>query len=133
MKHGKHYKTYNVVTGKGKYLTTGIREISSGNTETQMDVLIYIFILLEESLNKAESDVSEKIVSSRKNVMSDRQIVQKIFNSVFQEYRSSVLPGVVKGWDLTNKESQKNVSRINEFFCGFHFLTGLERIGCVVI
>ena len=54
-KFGKHYETYHVVTGKGQYLTTGIREVSSGNTQTQLNVLIDIFKELEESLNKKKS------------------------------------------------------------------------------
>ena len=39
-------------------------------------------------------------------MLSNRHIVKKI-NSVSREYRSSVLPHVVEGWDLRNDESQK--------------------------
>ena len=79
-----------------------------------MNVLFDLFKELEESLHKSESDVSEKIVSSIENVLSDCHIVQ--FNSVFQDYRSSVLPHIIESWNLMNEESQKNFSRINEFF-----------------
>ena len=58
-KFGKHYETYNLVTVKGKYLTTGIQEIYFENTETQLNVLIDIIKELKESLNKSESDVSK--------------------------------------------------------------------------
>ena len=37
-KFGKHYETYNLVTGKGKYLTTGIQEIYFDNTEIELNV-----------------------------------------------------------------------------------------------
>ena len=59
----KHYQTFNVVTGKGQHLTAGVREVFSGNTETQLNVLINIFEKLEEfriQLKKSESDVSKK-------------------------------------------------------------------------
>ena len=46
-KFGKHYETYNVVTGKCQYLTTDIQKVFSGNTKTQLNVLIDIFKELE--------------------------------------------------------------------------------------
>ena len=57
----KHYETYNVVTGKGGYLTTVIQEIYFESTETRLNVLIDIIKELEESLNKSESAVSKKL------------------------------------------------------------------------
>ena len=57
--------------------------------------------------------------------MSDRHIVQKKFNSVFQDYRASVLPNVVENWDAMNEDMQRNFIKVNNFFCGLHFLVGL--------
>ena len=76
-KFGKHYGTYDVVTDQGQTLTAGIREVSSGDTKTQLNVLIDIFSEIEESLQSSEENVSNKIISSIKNIMSDRHIVQK--------------------------------------------------------
>ena len=93
-KFGKHYGTYDVVTDQGQTLTAGIREVSSGDTKTQLNVLIDIFSEIEESLQSLEENVSNKIISSIKNIMSDRHIVQKKFNAVFLDYCASVLPAV---------------------------------------
>ena len=93
-KFGKHYGTYDVVTDQGQTLTAGIREVSSGDTKTQLNVLIDIFSEIEESLQSSEENVSNKIISSIKNIMSDRHIVQKKFNAVFLDYCASVLPAV---------------------------------------
>ena len=60
-KFGKHYESYNLVTGKGKYLTTGIQETDLESTETQPNVLIDIIKEFEELLNKSEYDVSKKL------------------------------------------------------------------------
>ena len=57
--------------------------------------------------------------------MSDRHIVQKKFNSVFQDYRASVLPNVVENWDAMNEPIQSNFIKVNVFFCSLHFLIGL--------
>lgn len=80
---------------------------------------------MEESLENTETDVAKKIVSSIKNIMSDRHIVQKKFHTIFQDYRSNVLPEVVKGWDNLSTEVRNKVSKVNDFFCGLHFIVGL--------
>ena len=61
----------------------GVREVLSGDTETQLSVLVDILFEIEESLQDIEKNVSNEIISLIKNVMSDRHIVQKKFNSVF--------------------------------------------------
>ena len=50
-KFGKHYGTYDVVTDQGQTLIAGIREVSSGDTETQLNVLL-IFCQKLKSLCK---------------------------------------------------------------------------------
>ena len=84
-KFGQHYGTY-VVLDSGQTLIAGIREVATGDTNTQLNVLLDIFKELEESLENNESDVSKKMIASIKNIMSDRHIVQKKFNTIFQEY-----------------------------------------------
>ena len=74
---------------------------------------------VEESLQDTEKNVSNKIISSIKNIMSDRHIVQKKFNSVFQDYRASVLPNVVENWDAMNEDIQSNFIKVNDFFMVF--------------
>ena len=76
-KFGKHYGTYDRVTEQGQTLTAGIKEVSSGETETQLNVLLGILSEIEESLQDPEKNVSNKIIPSIKNIMSDRHIVQK--------------------------------------------------------
>ena len=80
---------------------------------------------VEESLQDTEKNVSNKIISSIKNVMSDRHIVQKKINIVFQDYRASVLPNIAENWDAMNEDIQSNFIKIIDFFCGLHFLVGL--------
>ena len=50
--------------------------------------------------------------------MSDRHIVQKRINSVFQDYRASVLPNV-ENWDAMNEDIQSNFIKVNDFFVAF--------------
>ena len=118
-KFGKHYETYDVVTDQGQTSITGIREVSSDDTETQLNVCLDILSEIEESLQDTEKNVSNKIISSIKNIMSDRHIVQKKFNSFFQDYRASVLPNVVENWDAMSEDIQSNFIKVNDYFVAF--------------
>ena len=71
---------------------------------------------------------SSKIVKSIKNVLSDRCITQKKFNALFKEYRSDVVPNVVKDWSSLSDNDKENVTDVNEFFCGLHYLVGLADV-----
>ena len=124
-KFGQHYGTYDIVDSSGEVLIAGLREMSSGNTDTQLEVLKGILKELEESLEKTQTNVSKKIVSSIKNIMSDRHIVQKKFNAIFQDYRAGMLPEVIKGWGSLNENEQLKISKVNDFFCGMHYVVGL--------
>ena len=75
-KFGKHYEAYNAAIGKCQYLTPDMQEVFSGNTETQLNVLIDIFKELEDSLNKSDL-MPQKNCLLNKNVMPGRHIVQK--------------------------------------------------------
>ena len=115
-KFGKHYGTYDVVTDQGQTLAVGIREVSSGDTKTQLNVLIDIFSEIEESLQSLEENVSNKIIFPIKNIISDRHIVQKKFNVVFQNYCAPGLPTLFENWDTLSENIQENLIKVNDFF-----------------
>ena len=115
-KFGKHYGTYDVVTDQGQTLAAGIREVSSGDTKTQLNVLIDIFSETEESLQSLEENVSNKIIFPIKNIISDRNIVQKKFNVVFQNYCAPGLPTLFENWDTLSENIQENFIKVNDSF-----------------
>ena len=47
--------------------------------------------------------VTNKILASLKNTMSDRHIVEKNFNELLESYRSEILPEVINEWQELNK------------------------------
>ena len=115
-KFGKHYGTYDVVTDQGQTLAAGIREVSSGDTKTQLNVLIDIFSEIEESLQSLEENVSNKIIFPIKNIISDRHIAQKKFNVVFQNYCAPGLPTLFENWDTLSENIQENFIKVNDSF-----------------
>ena len=72
-----------------------------------------------KSFQDTEKNVSNKIISSMKNVMSDRHIVKKKIDSVFQHYRASLLLNVVENLDEMNDDIQSNFIKFNDFFVAF--------------
>ena len=58
---------------------------------------------IEESLQETEKNVSNKIISSIRNMMSDRHTVQKKLC-----YFDTVPPNFVENWDTMNEDIQIN-------------------------
>lgn len=56
--------------------------------------------------------------------MSDQHIVQKNFNTLFEDYRADVLPSVVQDWSKLSQAEQDRLSLLNNF-CGMHVLVGM--------
>ena len=70
-KFGKHYGTYAVVTDQGQTLAAGIRELSSSDIKTQLNVLLYFFSEIEESLFFLKLRSSKGNNFLYQNIMSD--------------------------------------------------------------
>ena len=60
--------------------------------------------------------------------MSDRHIVEKNFNELLNTYRADVLPDVVDGWNGLSPTERASFSKMNNFFCGLHFLVALADV-----
>ena len=80
-----------------------------------------------QAVGKNGTDMSNRILASIKNTMSDRHIVEKKFNELLESYRAESLPDIVEGWKDFTPEQQLSFTHIimNNFFCGLHFLVGL--------
>ncbi len=57
--------------------------------------------------------------------MSDRHAAEKLFSQILSDYRQDILPDVVSGWQDMSDEEHDQITRMNNFFCGLHFLVGL--------
>ena len=75
--------------------------------------------------NDQNNSKAKQILASIKNTMSDRHVVEKNFNQLLEEYRDQVLPDVIQGWTELTPDQQASISKMNNFFCGLHFLVAL--------
>ena len=80
---------------------------------------------LVKILGKGGNDIGKKVFSNIKNVMSDKCEVQRKFNNFFITLRKEYLPDVVRNWSNLSNVEQESFGKVNEFFCGLHFLVGL--------
>ena len=69
--------------------------------------------------------MSSKIVMQIKNTMSDRHAAEKAFNELLFDFRADILPTIAENWSSMTDEEKEQLTRINNFFCGLHFLVGL--------
>ena len=119
-KYGQHFDTYDVSTNDHTY-TLGLRHIFSGSSLTTLDTLDTVHIEL------GRTEVSSKILAQLKNTMSDRHSAEKLFNDLLADYRAEVLPEVINGWSGLEQNERDQITRMNNFFCGLHYLVGLAN------
>ena len=82
-----------------------------GNSETILSGLKEILQEIETVCGGTETSMSQSILVSIKNTMSDRHIVQKKFNLMLQEYRCEILPDVIEGWENLAEADQERIKK----------------------
>ena len=126
-KYGEHFATYDVKTSKDEdSYTLGLRHVFSGSSMNTLDTFKEILDDID-SVQEAfgKETVSSKIVSKIKNTMSDRHAAEKLFNELIHDYRAELLPTVIENWNEMMDIEKENATRMNNFFCGLHFVVGL--------
>lgn len=124
-KYGQHFATFDVATGDATY-TLGLRHVFSGSAQNTLDTLKEILDdldMVQREIGGAK--VSSMIISKLKNTMSDRHAAEKLFNELLADYRAEILPEVFAGWAETSEREKGHITRMNNFFCGLHFMVGL--------
>jgi len=54
-----------------------------------------------------------------------RHAAEKLFNEILHEFRADILPTVAENWDQMTEMEKEQLTHMNNFFCGLHFLVGL--------
>ena len=107
-KFGTKYGSYQVSTDILSY-SLGLAEMAAGTARNSRDLLLQILDDVDAVYNRFGGGcVSEKIITNIKNTMSDRQIVQKNFNQLLEDYRKEVLPSVVDGWSQISEDTRED-------------------------
>ena len=108
---------------KRSFQTYGVWESATSDAKTQLDVFLEVLSDIGQLNNN--SNFVNQTIASIKNLMSDRCNTQKCFNNMFITLRETILPKVEELWDSLSQEERTSLSKINQFFCGLHFLVAL--------
>lgn len=60
--------------------------------------------------------------------MSDRAATEMKFNQLLAEYRTEVLPEMVRDWHELEEDDRIVLSCLNNFFCGLHSLVHIAEV-----
>lgn len=128
-KFGEKFGGFQVTTQESSY-TLCLAEMKAGGAKDFKEVLKQALSDIEAAccaVGHPGDRVSKakEILASIKNTMSDRHIVEKNFNELLEAYRAEVLPDVIERWNGLTSDQQASLSKMNNFFCGLHFLVAL--------
>ena len=124
-KHGYKYGAYQIST-KDRVYSIGMVDMERGTAEHTLEMFKAVLGDVGKVGGMAGVEAAgEKILTNLKNTMSDRSIVEKVFNTMLEQYRGEVLPLVHKDWEQLNEEQKSSFSTMNHFFCGLHYIVGL--------
>ena len=126
-KYGEHFATYDVKNSEDDFTYhLGLRHVFSGSALDTLETLKEILHDIDNvQLAIGKTKKSSEIVSRIKNTMSDRHAAEKRFNEILSDFRTEILPTVIDHWDSIDEVEREQLTRMNNFFCGLHFLVGL--------
>ena len=124
-KFGQKYGAYEISTVDGSY-SLALCEMKSGCATDSLDTLDNILEDIEEACQSVGiNDSKDSIVTTIKNTMSDRHSAEKKFNSLLEDYREKILTKMQQGWGNMSTDEQSALARLNNFFCGMHFMVAM--------
>lgn len=126
-KYGEHYATYDFQVDLTSY-SLGVRHIFSSSACNTLETLKEIPSDIDR-MSQGKEAVSSKIVSKIKNTMSDRHSAEKLFNEMLHDYREGILPDVIENWQDFSDDEKEQITRMNNFFCGLHYLLWIALSG----
>ena len=127
-KFGEHYATFDISTSDCTTYSLGMRHVFSGSASNTLETFKEILSDLDDA-NAAlgKEAVGSKILLKIKNTMSDRHAAEKLFNDILHDYRVEILPTVVTNWETMDIAEKEHLMRMNNFFCGLHYVVGLAE------
>ncbi len=126
-KYGRHYGAFDLSVSGGRVYTLGMRDMAAGDSASTLGLLKEV---LGDVAGMKGGDISasvQRMFASMKNTMSDRAASEKKFNELLHDYRASILPNVVSDWNELEGNEREKLMRMNNFFCGMHFVVGLAE------
>ena len=105
-----------------------LQEVASGAAQTTLEALQDILDELTHTASyNGHSEASKTILANIKSSMSHRASAQKSFYTLLQEYKSGILPSVIKKWENITIQEQQSMTQMFNFFCGMHLIVNMAQ------
>ena len=125
-KRFREFNTVNITTGNGESMSLGFDEMSGGTTEDYLTSTIGIMreiadLLLPEDATKFQKDEKlAELLTSVRNTMTDRHIVNKKFDESLEEIRENYIGLTKQDMEDLTQEEIKDLVHMNNLFCSVH-------------
>ena len=122
----REFNTVNITTGKGQSLSFGFDEMSGGSASDYLRSTLGIMqeiaeLLLPQDASQFQKDEKlAELLSTVRNTMTDRHIVNKCFNDSLQDVRENYMSLIKNNMETLSDEQLKQLVHMNNLFCSVH-------------
>ncbi|KAF8362167.1 hypothetical protein PRIPAC_89090 [Pristionchus pacificus] len=114
--------------GGQEILLFGLAQVADKSAQTAFDIMHNRL----DSLSRGVSDCNrgnftDRFFAAVSCVMSDRAATQQKFNFMIEEYRASVLPTVINGWEEMS-DAQQQLLKFHVFYCQLHVIANYTNV-----
>lgn len=121
-KKGVKYMGYEGSDRDGKLWVLGMREIETKSAADTLKVFKEILSDIDQVSTSSENENSKLILKHIVATMSDRAATEVKFNTLLQDYKTSLLPVIIENFETLSPVEQNSISKLGHFFCGLHAL-----------
>lgn len=112
-------------------LCLGIEEMATGEAKAYLDTMMNLFSDIAETVVQDPSkvkNVTAQLISSVKNTMTDRHIVNHKFKKLFEEARTVIFEEHLEDFAGLNTSQKRKMTELHSFFCGLHVLANMGTV-----
>ena len=93
----------------------------AADVQTQLDVFQEVLGTICHSLENKDEIIRSTFINI-KNLRSDHCAVRKKCNDLFIEFQKNISKNATEIFRLYSLEQQEKLTKVNQFFCSFHYL-----------
>ena len=127
-KRFREFSSVDITTDTGEGLSVGFDEMSGGTADDYLASTVGILaeiaeLLVPQTSTKLEKDTKlGEILTKIRNTMTDRHVVNKVFNERFYDIRQNYMTLVRRDMEDMTQEEIHEVLNMNNLFCSAHVL-----------
>ena len=121
-RRGTKYMGYEARDADAKLWVLGVREIATKSATDTLNVFQEILKDIDLACKSATTERSRLLLQHVVATMSDRASTEVKFNTLLQEFKENVMPGIHPNFSSLSENERHSLCRLANFFCGLHAL-----------